>query len=362
MQYGASEVALCHGGVNFKDAEHYVTTVRAKAKQAVKQLMFKSHVGTNLALRFIKNTRASNAIKMYDTLEFTPDVVIFNDADVHEQFVDAHPHYSGIKIQILHNNGEWGKMLSIAMPKIDRDRIKALEGFVIDDSDVIVFVGEKNKERFNAAHPEVSRKTAHIHLGIEDLGQGIVAGRSSDRFVFVCVGTVCERKNQRILMDVAEDPEIARRVRFVVVGDGPDYESCKKEAQDRNLCDRVEYVGGSDRVADYYREANGLISVSHDEGLPTVAIEAMSFGLPLLLTDVGGCAELINGNGLLIPDCSTTNIIAGVKSFLALFDAGEISGNTSREMYERHYTIDAMWSEYVTLLKKLGVDRAKSVR
>lgn len=148
-------------------------------------------------------------------------------------------------------------------------------------------------------------------------------------------------------MDVAEDPSIAQRARFIVVGDGPDYESCKKEADARGLSSLVQYVGASSNVAEYYRTADGFISVSLDEGLPTVAIEAMSFGLPLVLTDVGGCAEVINGNGVLIETCEASAIVKSIKQFFELFDAGEISGIASRELFEQHYTTENMWEEYV---------------
>ena len=40
--------------------------------------------------------------------------------------------------------------------------------------------------------------------------------------------------------------------------------------------------------------------ISDSEGLPLSAIEAMSCGLPLVLSNVGGCSELIKENGFLV--------------------------------------------------------------
>ena len=40
--------------------------------------------------------------------------------------------------------------------------------------------------------------------------------------------------------------------------------------------------------------------ISDSEGLPLSALEAMSSGLPIILSDVGGCFELINENGILV--------------------------------------------------------------
>ena len=347
-RYGVEAVYLCHGGINFTDSERYVMSLGARAKKTIKRALRETRWGSRLESKLVANRRGLHALAMYDELGIVPDVVVFNDTITHDLFLKRHSGYSGMKVQILHNNGEFGKMIALSSPKVDPAWIKELEERIVNDSDVLVFVGAKNKQRFDVAHPECAGKSVHIHLGIEDIAKAnTFHAKASDFFTFVCVGTVGTRKNQRVLMDVAEDPSIAQRARFIVVGDGPDYESCKKEADARGLSSLVQYVGASSNVAEYSRTADGFISVSLDEGLPTVAIEAMSFGLPLVLTDVGGCAEVINGNGVLIETCEASAIVKSIKQFFELFDAGEISGIASRELFEQHYTTENMWEEYV---------------
>ena len=48
---------------------------------------------------------------MFACLEDAPEAVIFNDVRTHDVFIQQHPDYTGAKIQIMHNNGEFGKML-----------------------------------------------------------------------------------------------------------------------------------------------------------------------------------------------------------------------------------------------------------
>ena len=116
------------------------------------------------------------------------------------------------------------------------------------------------------------------------------------------VGTVCTRKNQRVLLEIARSKEIIKPIRFIVVGGGPDLPFCEKLVEKYSLSDCVEFVGPSNDVASYLSQADAFISTSYDEGLPTVALEAMSCSLPLVLTDVGGCSELIKGTAYLFPD------------------------------------------------------------
>lgn len=49
-----------------------------------------------------------------------------------------------------------------------------------------------------------------------------------------------------------------------------------------------------------FRNYDIFCLISDSEGLPLSALEAMSSGLPLILSDVGGCFELIDENGILV--------------------------------------------------------------
>jgi glycosyltransferase involved in cell wall biosynthesis len=59
------------------------------------------------------------------------------------------------------------------------------------------------------------------------------------------------------------------------------------------------------RVLEYYRThpVSAFVNVSASEGLPVAVMEAFSFGIPAIATDVGGTHEIVSdgGNGFLIP-------------------------------------------------------------
>lgn len=69
---------------------------------------------------------------------------------------------------------------------------------------------------------------------------------------------------------------------------------------------RVDFKGdlSNEAIMDFYKEnyCNLFISLSLTEGLPFSMMEAISFGIPLLATDVGGCSEIVTPQtGMLIP-------------------------------------------------------------
>lgn len=64
-------------------------------------------------------------------------------------------------------------------------------------------------------------------------------------------------------------------------------------------CDNIRFLGEVKNFCNY-AEYDVFALISDSEGLPMSALEAHTAGLPLLLSDVGGCYEIINSNGLLV--------------------------------------------------------------
>ena len=115
----------------------------------------------------------------------------------------------------------------------------------------------------------------------------------NDVFTFVSVGTVCTRKNQRVLLEIARSKEIIKPIRFIVVGGGPDLPFCEKLVEKYSLSDCVEFVGPSNDVASYLSQADAFISTSYDEGLPTVAPRG---DVMLFASGADGCRRLFRAD------------------------------------------------------------------
>lgn len=78
------------------------------------------------------------------------------------------------------------------------------------------------------------------------------------------------------------------RVRFTIAGDGVKLHELKRRAQDGRLdIDFPGYTVGSAKRR-LFEKADLFVFPSYHEGMPTVVLEAMAFGLPVLTTRVGG--------------------------------------------------------------------------
>lgn len=72
---------------------------------------------------------------------------------------------------------------------------------------------------------------------------------------------------------------------LVFVGDGSTLKKCRKYAEKLGLKDRVVFMGARQDVQNFYASAKVFVHSSPAEGLPTVLLEAMNYGLPIVATD-----------------------------------------------------------------------------
>lgn len=134
---------------------------------------------------------------------------------------------------------------------------------------------------------------------------------------FAFVGRLTEAKDlPTALAALALVPD----ARLVVVGDGPDRAELERAAAASPAADRIEFRGSLPRDEALRVVAGaeaGLLS-SAWENLPHSAVEALSVGVPMVATAVGGVPEVVHDgeNGLLVPPGDPEALAAAIRRVL----------------------------------------------
>lgn len=138
-----------------------------------------------------------------------------------------------------------------------------------------------------------------VHNGIEPAGAGPVDRRVAELTAdgpVVCALTLLRPgKGIETLIDalpavLAEHP----RARIAIGGDGPDLEALRARARRLDVAEAVHFLGQSPDPLSLLRGAQIFVHPSWAESFPYVILEAMSLGLPIAASDVGGVGEALS--------------------------------------------------------------------
>lgn len=88
--------------------------------------------------------------------------------------------------------------------------------------------------------------------------------------------------------------QIKRQVpaRLLMIGDGPERSECERLALELNIFDSIKFVGKQDSIVEFLSISDLFILPSQTESFGLAALEAMSCGVPVISTSIGGLPEV----------------------------------------------------------------------
>ncbi len=181
---------------------------------------------------------------------------------------------------------------------------------------------------------------------------------NADEFVIGTVGRAQNVKNQALLVDAfialrAELPH--RRLRLVIVGDGPLRTALEQKVAAAGLSDLVWLPGARSDIAELMRTFSVFALSSLAEGTPVTLLEAMACGLPVVSTAVGGIPELVQENvtGHLVPNRDSAALAKALAVYANDPALAAHHGAAGRARIEANYSVTAMVQEYTNLYDSL---------
>jgi len=114
-------------------------------------------------------------------------------------------------------------------------------------------------------------------------------------------------------------------------------------------------LGPVEEMSDFYSALDVCVLNSTREGLPLCLLEAMSFGIPVVATDVGGVGELIaDGAGLLVPPQAPQALASALRSLAVQPERAQELGRNGKSRIRESYSIDHMVDRYVELYREVA--------
>lgn len=230
--------------------------------------------------------------------------------------------------------------------------------------DTLFVASEAGTNYFRKRFPEYRSKFETAHLGTED--PGFTTKPSSDHiFRVVSCSYIVPVKRLNLLADgiaMAARLRPAQKFEWVHFGDGKGRKSLDRRI-DRNIPSNVQirFLGHvpNYEIMEYYRDnpCDVFVNVSRTEGGAPVSIqEAISCGIPVIATAVGGNPEIVSErNGILLRSDPRPKEIAD--AIFAFLDDQELATRKrigSRAVWMEHYNAEVNFSRFAERLKKIG--------
>jgi glycosyltransferase involved in cell wall biosynthesis len=176
--------------------------------------------------------------------------------------------------------------------------------------------------------------------------------RAKRGFTMLYVGRLAPPKDHATLFRaVAKVRANNPNVQLWMVGNGPLGPNLRRLSEELVLDECVTFFGEQADVSPFLAAADLFVMSSISEGLPVSLLEAMSAGLPAVVTDVGGMGEIarLSKAALLVPP-SNPQALADVLSEAAKrSDELTKMGNIARRCYEENFTPERMLNDYMRL-------------
>ncbi|MCP3875287.1 MAG: glycosyltransferase [Desulfobacteraceae bacterium] len=175
-----------------------------------------------------------------------------------------------------------------------------------------------------------------------------------EEFIVGVVGRLSSEKGHKNFLNVVSqlDPDLPK-TRFVIVGDGVEMGSLKKEVRDLGLSGRVLFTGYYHNVNCFLKQCDIFVLPSLRESLPLSLVEAMSFGIPVIATRVGSVPELVgpDESGLIVSPGDKIAMKNAIEKLLTDRKMSHNMGNNGKMKVEQEYSARSMVKKIAEIYK-----------
>jgi glycosyltransferase involved in cell wall biosynthesis len=233
--------------------------------------------------------------------------------------------------------------------------------------DLTVHGSDAQRRFWLRPHCKASRNSTVIYNGVDsdyfENTRSLEAGRrlraslglKPDSLLIGTVGMCRPEKNQEVLLTTLRRLRVSRvDAHLVIAGAGQLLDLLKRRAGELEVADRVHFIGAVEDVRPVLSALDVFVLPSIAvESFSNAALEAMSMGRPVILSDIGGAREMIN-DGVEGYVVSPTELAARMPAIIAALYADKRKrqqmGAAARNRAVSCFSVPAMVAGYRGLL------------
>lgn len=231
---------------------------------------------------------------------------------------------------------------------------------IFENEDTIFTISENGKEYLKETYKTKMPPIIVSRLGTNQQNKRTAISNEDGLSIVSCSYCIPLKRVELIIKALSGIKE--NGISWTHIGNGSEFENLMQLAAD-TIPDNVhyEFLGyvPNSKVQELYSTGryNLFVNVSETEGIPVSIMEAMSYGMTVIATDVGGVSEMLEegGNGFLLPkDFDTEQLRNYIINLLHMSSQAYSSmSEKSHEIWEDKFHAEKNYTEFIKMLKEL---------
>jgi glycosyltransferase involved in cell wall biosynthesis len=260
------------------------------------------------------------------------------------------------KFHLVHTHGYFADIIAMPICKLlGIPQISTCHGFISNDSSLKLYnlldklilrfcekiivvsseiMNDLVRSRINKSQIVVIQNAVQVPYGNKEFEEHRNNKRQQllidrDTFVIGYVGRLSEEKGVRYLIEAAS---LLKRdivsFKLIILGDGPKRNELESSTKMQEADDYIEFLGFQSDIEKWMPAMDVLVLPSLSEGTPMALLEAMSVGIPIIATAVGGVPGVVSDgvNGFLV---EPEDVYGLKEKILTLFENGQLRNKLS---------------------------------
>lgn len=175
----------------------------------------------------------------------------------------------------------------------------------------------------------------------------------------IVLGTIANFRTEKnypfLLRAFSQMARVREDLRLICVGGGPELESIKLMSESLGLSPKVIFTGHTRETPAYLNAFDCFILCSSWEGFPNVVLQAMSAEVPVIVSAVGGCVEVVRDfqTGVLFEADNMEDFCCRLESIISDRMLRDRLSATAKKLVHDKFALSIMLNKYTNFYSRL---------
>lgn len=207
---------------------------------------------------------------------------------------------------------------------------------------------------------DLRRFSAHSVVEWRDRTRLLLGFAPDDYVIGMCARFRPEKNHSQLIDAVRVLRNRGHPVKALLVGSGPTQATIAQYARENGVLEHIVFAGHQEDVRPYTSAFDVGVLCSIYEAAPLAVLEMMAMGLPVVVSNVGGAAEIVlpGETGVLFPAGDTMSLVSSIEMMSDPLKR-EAFGRAASQFVAANFAADRMLESYRALLSGLLLEQRR---